>query len=390
MARPRTPISSHGVLNAAEVSPGIWRARTLYRFPDGKRRQVERVRPGKTSAKAVQALKQALVEITAPGDHDVKSSTTIAALADLYLQRKRDTGKAPRTIDTYRHQVEKIIKPRIGDLRVAEATTGRLQSFFTTVTAEHGHGSAKGCRSVLSGMFAIAVRDDVLRSNPVAGVEGIRKPSVRGASALPLEQVVKFRQVVRGDPEMLRLDLADLLEFMLFTGCRVGEALGLRWSHVAVDRATVTFAATVSRARGQGLILQEHGKTSRSNRTITIPAAAVAILRARERSSELVFPSMLGKLRDTSNTEADWRSNRDRLGYPGLTTHTFRKTVATALDVSGASARAIAEYLGHKQPSMTQDVYMSRNTGSAAAAVKIDGMFGVSSEFASSESAETP
>ena len=380
MARPRTPISSHGVLNAAEIAPGMWRARTLYRFPDGTRRQVERVRPGKTGAKAVQALKAALVDITAPGDAELKSSTSVAQLAAIFLQTKVDAGKTARTIDTYRHQITKIVIPRIGDLRINEATTGRLQKFFTTVAKEHGHGSAKGCRSVMSGMFALAVRNDVLRSNPVVGIEGIKNTGTSSASAIPLEGVPAFRKAIREDADLKRLDIADLFDFMLFTGCRIGEALALRWSHVDFEKKTVRFAATVNRARGQGLILQEHGKTTSSTRTISVPSDVIDLLRRRERISELVFPSMLGNLRDTSNTEADWRAHRDRLGYPGLTSHAFRKTVATALDVSGLSARAIAEYLGHKQPSMTQDVYMSRNTGSSVAALKLGAMFGVSSE----------
>ena len=341
---------------------------------------MERVRPGKTSAKAVQALKAALVDITAPGDAELKSSTSVAQLAAIFLQTKVDAGKTARTIDTYRHQITKIVIPRIGDLRINEATTGRLQKFFTTVAKEHGHGSAKGCRSVMSGMFALAVRNDVLRSNPVVGVEGIKKTGTSSASAIPLEGVPAFRKAIREDADLKRLDIADLFDFMLFTGCRIGEALALRWSHVDFEKHTVRFAATVNRARGQGLILQEHGKTASSTRTISVPSEVIDLLRRRERISELVFPSMLGNLRDTSNTEADWRAHRDRLGYPGLTSHAFRKTVATALDVSGLSARAIAEYLGHKQPSMTQDVYMSRNTGSSVAALKLGAMFGVSSE----------
>ncbi len=42
------------------------------------------------------------------------------------------------------------------------------------------------------------------------------------------------------------------------------------------------------------------------------------------------------------------------------------------------SARAIAEYLGHYKPSLTQDVYMSRNVGSTAVAGHLDRMFGFS------------
>ena len=77
-------------------------------------------------------------------------------------------------------------------------------------------------------------------------------------------------------------------------------------------------------------------------------------------------------MRDPVNVENIWRQNRDRLGFEGVTTHALRKTAATGLDVAGVSARGIAEYLGHTKPSLTQDVYMSRNVGSSAAAEHLD------------------
>lgn len=158
-------------------------------------------------------------------------------------------------------------------------------------------------------MFAMAVRNDALRSNPVAAVEGIAKGPSRASAAIPLEEVLAFRKTVREDAEMQRLDLSDLLEFMLFSGCRVGEALALRWQYVDLDDKSVTFRATVGRAKGKGLVLQEHGKTKSSARTIQVPEEALGLLRRRMcgdlPSDELVFPSMLGNLRDTLNTKVD-------------------------------------------------------------------------------------
>jgi integrase len=45
---------------------------------------------------------------------------------------------------------------------------------------------------------------------------------------------------------------------------------------------------------------------------------------------------------------------------PEVTTHSFRKTVATLIDEEGLSARIGADQLGHAQVSMTQNVYMTR------------------------------
>lgn len=382
MARPRNPVGTHGVVNIQEVSPGKWRARTLYRFEDGKRRQVERF--GISSAKASHALKVALTTIETPSPMAITKRTKLADLADAYLQLKADTGRAPRTISTYRHNADTIIKPSIGQLTVGEATTMRLQRFITETSVKHGHGSAKGCRSVLSGMLALAVRNDALTTNPVVGIAGIERTRSTAAVALGVDQVPEFLATVRADEELQRLDLVELWEFMARTGCRIGEALALRWEYVDLDGAMVTLGPSVSRVKGRGLFIHESGKTATSERTSVVPADLIDMLRARklaqpENELNLVFPSMLGKLRDTSNTESDWRENRDRLGYPGFTSHGFRKTVATALDAAGLSARDIADYLGHKHPSMTQDVYMARNTQSAKAAAALTALFGVSS-----------
>lgn len=56
------------------------------------------------------------------------------------------------------------------------------------------------------------------------------------------------------------------------------------------------------------------------------------------------------------------------MGVGAVKSHAFRKTVATLLDGSGLSARDIAEYLRHKNPSMTQDKYMSKTAGTSRAA----------------------
>ncbi len=381
MPRPRTPLRSFGVVKHDEIRPGVWRARAYYRYPDGKIRQIERVRAGKKPAAADAALREAMTHI-APPNAQLKPSTPLRELGERFLAAKTEVGRAARTTDTYRHNLEKVIVPRLGDVSIAEASVEVVQTFLTTVVKEHGPGAAKGCRSVLSGMFGIALRRGLITSNPVAAVEDIAQPRKRASTALAPDEVAGFLAALRGDPEMQRLDMVDLFEFMLHTGCRIGEALALRWSHVDLQAAEVTFAATVVRVTGQGLILQENPKTEKSVRTIGVPVGAMTILRRREQVSEQVFPSMLGRLRDTSNTEADWRANRVRLGYPTLTSHALRKTCATALDVSGMSARAIAEYLGHKRPSMTQDVYMSRRVGGRDAAAALDRIYGVSTEAA--------
>jgi integrase len=106
-------------------------------------------------------------------------------------------------------------------------------------------------------------------------------------------------------------------------------------------------------------------KSAAGRRTIPLPRFTVDMLRARRRlpylgEQPIIFPSTAGTLRDLDNFNRQWRQVRDKLGASGVSTHSFRKTVATLIDDEGLSARIGADHLGHAKVSMTQNVYMTR------------------------------
>ncbi|MDC8995431.1 tyrosine-type recombinase/integrase [Mycobacterium marinum] len=74
----------------------------------------------------------------------------------------------------------------------------------------------------------------------------------------------------------------------------------------------------------------------------------------------VIFPSTAGTLREPNNFGKEWRTAQQELGVAEVTTHSFRKTVATLIDDEGLSARIGADHLGHTHVSMTQDRYMTR------------------------------
>lgn len=361
MARPRTPLSSYGTIRAVEVAPGKWRARTRYRFDDGKLRQVERF--AASQAKAETALRKALTEVQATSATDVKRETRIRDLGERFLLSK--AGRAPRTIETYEHSVRKVIVPRIGDLAVSEVTSERLQRLLDVVTAENGPGEAKKARAVLSGMMGLAARSDAVKTNPVRELAAIEAKAV-GATAVPLDELPGLLDKVRADERLQAMDMVHLVEFIAGTGVRISEAVDLEWSDVEITAPAgiPTIGATIAVRKS---------KTTAGERRITVPAAVAVVLAARERRDGPVFPTPLLKRRDRRNTAAEWQEARKRLGFdPRWTFHAFRKTVATALDQAGLTARDIAEYLGHANPSLTMNTYMSKTVGGRRAADALD------------------
>lgn len=59
---------------------------------------------------------------------------------------------------------------------------------------------------------------------------------------------------------------------------------------------------------------------------------------------------------------AHWiRDVLDDAGFPWAIPHTFRRTVATLLHEAGIPLAAIADQLGHADPTMTMSVYLGRD-----------------------------
>ncbi|MBK8869178.1 MAG: tyrosine-type recombinase/integrase [Dermatophilaceae bacterium] len=127
-------------------------------------------------------------------------------------------------------------------------------------------------------------------------------------------------------------------------------------------------------------------KTKTSQRRLVLPGWLVELLTARRErlggaDDAPVFPSAAGTYRDRANVGRAFRDVRADSEFDWVKTHTCRKTVATFLDISGASARVMADQLGHAQIAMTQNVYMGRRAVDSVEASMLDGFdFGAGQE----------
>jgi integrase len=120
-------------------------------------------------------------------------------------------------------------------------------------------------------------------------------------------------------------------------GPRIGEAAGATWDAMDLDAGTVE--VRVVRLEGVGLSIKWRPKSRSGYRTLELPGWAVEMLRRRRekaRANEwsVVFTAPLGGLRDPSNTQADLRVVFADAGHPWVTSHVYRKTVATLMDAA--------------------------------------------------------
>ncbi|MFV0286246.1 MAG: tyrosine-type recombinase/integrase [Demequina sp.] len=286
----------------------------------------------------------------------------MADLAAFWLKTEVEgSDLAANTKKRYTDIVTKRITPGIGGLLVREATVARMAAYISTVAAESA-STANLCRSVLVGMFNVAVRHDARAANPMREIAAIPAP-VTEVRALTQADVLALRRDLAGDKQANRADLPAVVDVMLATGCRVGEALALRWQDLDLDAKTVRITGTIVRDQKLGLVRQDKTK-GRKPRTLRLPGAVAARLLERSVDGlpggplDLVFPTANLTPREVSTVMKQWRDFRGRHPrWAWVTTHVFRKSVATAIEHADG-VDAAAKVLGHSSPRTTAKHYV--------------------------------
>jgi integrase len=380
--RPPLRIGQHGKITRKYLGGGVWVARCRFRDSDGVTRIVERRGTADEHDKHGKLAEDALVEAIRDrrpptmGD-EITLDTAVSTLVERHLERLAEDGRSPVTLSTYRFAAGKLGK-FIGGVRLGEATPARVDAAVRSMRAAHGATMARQSKTILKGALQLAVMSNVLGANPVRDVQPIKsKAQPQGATALTGDQLRDLLVKLRASVYCQDHDLVDPITLLIATGLRRSELLALRWTDFDAAAGTLTVAGMVVRVAGKGLERIDDTKSDAGKRTIPLPQFAITVLTERRHlpylgEQTVIFPSTAGTLRDPNNFGKQWRTVRDDLGVAGVTTHSFRKTVATLIDDEGLSARVGADQLGHSKVSMTQDRYMSRGRVHAKVAELLD------------------
>ncbi|TQL70067.1 phage integrase family protein [Nocardioides albertanoniae] len=340
-------------------------AYVLVRLWSGKTRQVKR--SGATKAEASRRVMAAVEELLAQGSSaGLTKAARFSAAYEGWLASFTalvESGKrAESSLALYTGEGERLVLPRLGDLRLGEINTPVVERFIQGVHADKGAATAKVCKTLVSNVCSWAVRQGGMTANPVRELTPIEAQPKRQPRALEGDEIHAWLVALDESDYARRHDLPDLARFMLATGVRIGEALGVTWADVDLSAGVVKFERTVYRVKGKGMVARKV-KSAASERPLKLPTWAVSLL--KERRSKLrafdgpVFPNARGGWRDRNLVQRSIREVRGS-DFEWLSTHTYRKTVATLLDESGMTARQIADQLGHSRVSMTQDKYLGR------------------------------
>jgi len=276
---------------------------------------------------------------------------------------RTDRGFSETTRPEYRRPIEAEAMPYWATLMISDVTPKKVRELFGAMrTAGKSTSAIKKLRAALSAMFATAVDDDLITSNPV---QGIRIPAApeqdlpdddqltdERAKALTREEL---KILVAAIPEGWRL----FFEFLAHTGLRISEATGLRWEHVDLgDRPHIKVREQFYRGKRRKL------KSADARRDIPLSQGMTTRLLAHRRDNYRgpkapLFPSktgtplIRGKVADRVLNPA-----RKAVGMEWVSFHAFRHTCASLLFDEGRNIKQVSEWLGHADPAFTLRTYV--------------------------------
>lgn len=159
-----------------------------------------------------------------------------------------------------------------------------------------------------------------------------------------------------------------LVHFLIVTGCRRGEAVGLRWTKIDWKNNTVRIDRALVESKKNGLY-EDDTKTS-DRRTLKLPQQTMDLLRElreEQRHWQLQYADSWGNsgyvfCREDGtptrpSTVTSWlRDFSARYDFPHINPHAFRHTAASIL-LGTQDIVTVAAYLGHKDPATTSKYY---------------------------------
>ena len=272
---------------------------------------------------------------------EANKALTVRDLASRYLEEHVDVHCKPRTGEGYRRVLDKFILPAIGNMKITEVARADVAALHHS--KRKNPYDANRCLEVISKMFNLAemwgLRPD--GTNPRRHIK--RYPETKRERYLSAEEIQRLGKVLeefRENP-FENTAAAYAIKLLLFTGCRLGEILNLKWEYVdyGISGLRLPDSKTGAKIVYVGdvvvdLLKEIHDDPER-------PRDNAFVIWGREPQQAL------------NNLQKPWRRIRKHAGIEDVRIHDLRHSFASSAVSMGQSLPMIGRLLGHTQVQTT-------------------------------------
>lgn len=302
---------------------------------------------------------------------------TFSKYIDIFLHEKSTTFSA-NTRENY-DVVLKRAEPVLGNIKMTDIDYITMKKYIVDLQANgknQFNGKPLAYRTiikhyiVLHALFENAIDNKVIPSNPMRDMKRPKPRKdevVKTSKAYTAEEAAHIIGCLNNEP----LKWKALVLFMLDSGCRRGEVVGLKWENVDFKNGKVEICrnAQYTAKRGTYITTPKSGKS----RVININAPVLELLQTWRREQALMlfrqgipnngfcFTQENGDMMNPQTPTWYLQRFGERYKIDSLHPHALRHTMATLSIANGADIVSVSKKLGHADVAITLNVYSHEN-----------------------------
>lgn len=284
--------------------------------------------------------------IRKPAQISKSKARTFAQCAEDWWEEK-EPELSPSCVRNYK-ALYRYVKEEFGKTPVDEITPADIAAHLRRLAAQDYSQKAIGNRkSVIKSILDNALIKGEIMFNPC-----INLPPVKGKPKVP-RQSATAADISAIEAHKNDSDISRMVYFILWTGCRRGEAEALQWKHVDLKNGTAKICQSVAYSSPTPQI--KSPKTESGKRDVILPQNVIEVLQERVGKAEqfVFFPNGLPKEKAFQKSIDDFRTK----AKIKCTLHQLRHSYATMLHSAGVDAKDAQHLLGHSSIIVTQDIY---------------------------------
>jgi integrase len=236
--------------------------------------------------------------------------------------------------------------------QAVEITENLAQAFSESLSSAISDSTLKERIGIIRAAWDYGIKLKLVHENPWEVV--LRRIKVSPKQPPKPFTKLEMDKIIQGFKADLHYDFyANYVEFLLYSGVRIGEAIALRWSHVSDDCSTVWIGESMS----NGVL-----KTTKTNksRVLKLSQRLQKLLICRKPEAiapqRLIFEAKNGGFLDAHNfRNRAWVKVLARADVPYRKPYNTRHTMISHALESGLSPTAVAQLSGHDVETLYQN-----------------------------------
>ena len=328
---------------------------------------------GKTENEVKKKLRAFKKETIKNGYAEIQK-ITVKEYMDNWLNNVKSNELKPKSFDAVECTLVNQVYKHIGDIQIGGLVSNDVQTMINTLRDDgYTYSTIKKAYNAINACFKLGIiKGDVIK-NPCVGVSlpknlrrkvsDIRFFEQSEIDLICVESVARYQN----GKQIYRLGHSIIL--LLYTGMRIAELLGLKWSNVNFDNETIKIEKSLVLVKNRDekipkkyiAIKQDSTKTDASERIIYLNDTALSALKELHKITgkyEYVMTTTKNQIIVAKNIDRMLRNILIKCNIDPCGVHALRHSYASMLFRKGVDVKTVSELLGHSDVAFTYNVYI--------------------------------